>query len=207
MAGKRDDEALEVAHPSNPVGSRPNTLHPTEIEATIGYTFRNRRLLEQALTHDFTPGLEQDTEFGSRLSWLGEASLHIVVSDLLFRTYPDAPTEELQKTRSKLTQHRILAGIGSTLGIEKFARLGPIPAGNATVAAEKEKHQIVANILVALFGAVYVDGGPHAAQRVILHTLKRRFEYIQSFGRHKKKPDTVQPLAKPVPRSQIQPSR
>ncbi len=201
---------METAHhpPNAILGVHPASSRPSEIELAIGYTFKNHRLLEQALTHASTPGLEQDTLISTKLSWLGEASLHLVVSDLLFRTYPDAGRDELVRTRSKLTQHRILAGIGHTLGIEKFARLDPIPAGNATIAWEKEKHQTIANILLALFGAVYVDGGPHTAQRVVLHTLKRRFEHIQSSGqRHKKTAGSKAPEARPVPASQIQPSR
>ena len=146
------------------------------LQNAIGYSFNDRRLLERALVHASADGvLEEDVLIAGRLSWLGDATLHMIVSDKLFHAHSDATKEELHKMREKLTDNTTLGRVGFKLGLEEAARIG---ASLSTNLAASDKHVMIAGILEAVLAAVYQDGGIANARSVVLRILQKDVEHI-----------------------------
>lgn len=117
------------------------------LEDLIGYRFRDRSLLELALTH---ASIEE--EHNERLEFLGDAVLDLVVSALLFETYPDAREGRLTEWKSLLVSRATLSRLGERLGLDRWIRSG----GNL-----EKRHSlprsVYGNAVEALLGAVYQD--------------------------------------------------
>ncbi|HXG28873.1 MAG TPA: ribonuclease III [Nevskiales bacterium] len=125
----------------------------------LGYRFRNERLLVEALTHR-SAGQPNNERF----EFLGDALLNWVIADALFRRQPDASEGELTRLRASLVREPTLAAIAQALGLGEHLRLGPGELRSGGF----RRQSILADGLEALFAAIYLDGGPEAAQAVIL---------------------------------------
>jgi ribonuclease-3 len=141
-----------------------------ELETAIGYSFKDRRLLERALVHASANVSLQEVREGGRLSWLGDAILQMVVSETLFETHAEATREELHKMRERLTENTTIGRVGSSLGIEDAARIGASLEGNLEA---RDRHKMVAGILEGVLAAVYRDGGIDAARTVAQQILRK----------------------------------
>jgi ribonuclease-3 len=130
----------------------------TWLQDTLGYTFRDKGLLEQALTHRSAPGQSNE-----RLEFLGDAVLDFVVSEVVFRAHPMAPEGDLSRLRASLVKDASLAALAGELGLAEFIRLG---SGERKTGGHRRR-SIRADALEAIFGAVYLDAGLDAAQKVI----------------------------------------
>jgi len=135
----------------------------TEIEKKIGYRFKNRELLEEALTHRSfrfeNEGVDSDNE---RLEFLGDAVLGVIVSAYLFKEYDKCREGMLTSMRSQIASGRMLATIAREAGIGEYLRLGKGEDGSGG----RRRSSLLANSLEALIGAAYVDGGLKAAERI-----------------------------------------
>ncbi|HBA59934.1 MAG TPA: ribonuclease III [Elusimicrobia bacterium] len=165
------------------------------LEEVIGYKFRNPKLLEEALTHKSHSAESGSPSDNERLEFLGDSVLGLIVSYYLFRTHPDKDEGFLSKAKSALVSRanlaRLAAGMG--LGEHLFLGTGEYQSGG------KSRHSILANALEAVLGAVYLDGGLAAAEKMAapwLTALPENLEadhkselqeYIQK--RHKQPPD------------------
>ena len=120
------------------------------LDARLGYQFRNRGLLEQALCHRSAGKPNNE-----RLEFLGDAVLGFVVADLLCRRFPDAAEGELSRLRSLLVQRGTLAELARELQLGESLRLGPgeLKSGGA------ERESILADAMEAVVSALYLDGG------------------------------------------------
>src|SRR5437660_4072809 len=97
-----------------------------------------------------TPG----TASNERLEFLGDAVLGLVVTDHLYRTYPDLPEGELAKVRASVVNSAALAEVAAGLGIGPALLLGKGEAASGG----REKPSILADAMEAIIGAVYLDG-------------------------------------------------
>ncbi len=135
------------------------------LEATLGYHFTNQELLKQALVHrsylNENPGFS--LAHNERLEFLGDAVLELVVTDYLFRKFPN-PEGELTNWRAALVNAIMLAGIASRLGLEHYLYLS---RGESKDVGSKARQYILANAIEAVIGAVYLDGGLTAAATLI----------------------------------------
>lgn len=129
-------------------------------ESAIGHVFADPSLLGRALTH--ASMAEQRLHSNERLEFLGDAVLGLVVCDLVYRQYPHLLEGEMTKIKSLAVSRQTCAEIAQRLGLERLLILGkgmqgpgPIPSSLAAAALE------------ALVGAVFLDAGFEAAQRVI----------------------------------------
>ena len=97
-----------------------------QLEEKIGYSFRNKDLLRQALTHSSFSNEQRIRRNGNyeRLEFLGDAVLELVSSELLFHTYADLPEGELTRMRASLVCEPALAYCARDLELGKFLRLG-----------------------------------------------------------------------------------
>lgn len=130
----------------------------TWLKQTLNYAFRDRRLLEHALTHRSASRTNYE-----RLEFLGDAVLDLVISDVVLQAHPHAPEGDLSRLRSSFVKETSLAELAAGLGIGKYIQLG---SGERKTGGHR-RESILADALEALFGAVYLDGGFEAARGVI----------------------------------------
>lgn len=126
------------------------------LEERIGYFFRNRSLLETALTHTSYANEHRSTAKDyERLEFLGDAVLEMVSSACLYHTYPQKKEGEMSKLRASLVCEQALAVSAREIELEKFIRLGKgeIDGGG------REKDSIISDVMEALIGAMFEDTG------------------------------------------------
>jgi ribonuclease-3 len=112
-------------------------------------------LLERALTHRSFAYENGGLPTNERLEFLGDAVLGLVVTDALFREYPDLPEGQLAKLRAAVVNMRALAGVARGLHLGDFVRLGRGEEGTGG----RDKSSILADTLEAVIGAVYIERG------------------------------------------------
>ncbi len=139
------------------------------LEEEIGYSFQRPALLERALTHrsyaNLSSGGEKDYE---SLEFLGDAVLDFVISDLLFRMFPDRPEGALSKARSHLVSRKQLARLSAALGLDRYVRLS---SGEERTGG-RQKKALLGDLWESLLAALYLDGGIEPVRRFVLE----RFE-------------------------------
>lgn len=128
------------------------------IEQKIGFAFTNRALLKQALTHR-SFGLPHN----ERLEFLGDSVLNCVIARVLYARFPGIPEGDLSRVRATLVNQQSLFEMATALSLGDHVRLGQgeLKSGGA------QRPSILADALEAIFGAVLVDGGFDAADRMI----------------------------------------
>ena len=123
-------------------------------------------LLERALTHRSFAYEHGGLPTNERLEFLGDAVLGLVVTDALFREYPDLPEGHLAKLRAAVVNMRALADVARELHLGDYVRLGRGEEGTGG----RDKASILADTLEAVIGAVYIERGLEAAD-VLVHRL------------------------------------
>ena len=136
---------------------------PTALERLLGHRFRDRGLLDAALTHRSFAHERGEPEHYERLEFLGDAVLGLLAAERLYREHPDEPEGELSKRKGFLVSRPVLAGRAEELGLGEALRLG---VGEER-SGGREKASLLADALEALIGAVYLDGGLAAARKVV----------------------------------------
>ena len=178
------------------------SLHPPELDALqrrLGYRFRDESLLELALTHRSRAHEDDAPDPGNeRLEFLGDAVLDLVVSERLMDLQPDADEGVLSRARAAIVNTQALAARARLLELGDFVLLGrgERRSGGA------DKPSILANVLEAVLGAVYLDGGIEAAQALIHeefgHALRAGSDALRDAKTELQ--ERVQKLGRPVPR-------
>ncbi|HEX7267160.1 MAG TPA: ribonuclease III, partial [Streptosporangiaceae bacterium] len=123
-------------------------------------------LLDRALTHRSFAYENGGLPTNERLEFLGDAVLGLVVTDALFREYPDLPEGHLAKLRAAVVNMRALADVARGLHLGDYVRLGRGEEGTGG----RDKASILADTLEAVIGAVYIERGLDAAD-VLVHRL------------------------------------
>ena len=135
----------------------------SEIEASIGYVFRDKRLLERALTHSsLDAGGRRGKRGFDRLEFLGDRVLGLAVADALDAAFPAEDEGELGRRFAALVSTPSLAAIALEIGLSRALRVS-ISEGPGEVA----NPSVLADAFEALLGAVYRDGGFAAAEAVL----------------------------------------
>lgn len=132
-----------------------------EVEEALGHRFRDRRLLEEALTHASAAGPGRPCN--ERLEFLGDRVLGLVVARMLVEAFPEDPEGALGKRLSHLVDRRTLARIARTLPVARALRL----SRGEEASGGRRNPGILADGLEALIGALYLDGGLEAAERFV----------------------------------------
>lgn len=142
-----------------------------DLEKRLGHVFRERRLLEHALTHmSAAPADAKRTASYQRLEFLGDRVLGMAVAELLFKTYPSAEEGELSRRLADLVRKETCADMALQWAIGPYLRLGD---GEASSGARKNK-AILADACESIVGAVFLDGGYPAALALIEASLGDR---------------------------------
>lgn len=140
-----------------------------ELERQLGYRFRDRDLLERALTHrsrahEDASGAVTDNE---SLEFLGDSILGFVVADELFRTFPQSDEGEKSKIKASLVSTTMLAALARRIGLGEFLVLG---RGEEKTGGRR-KQALLADGYEALIAAIYLDGGIEAARSFVTAQL------------------------------------
>ena len=133
----------------------------SDLEARLGYRFRDQELAELALTHLSAQAAGRSYQ---RLEFLGDRVLGVVVAAQLYNAFPQASEGELSIRLAKLVRRETCAEIAAEWDVGPHVALGP---GEARGGGRK-KIAILSDVCELLIGAVYVDGGFEAARALIL---------------------------------------
>ncbi|MCM1114584.1 MAG: ribonuclease III [Clostridium sp.] len=146
------------------------------LEKRIGYSFKNKEYLMEALTHSsFANERHNGIKCNERMEFLGDAVLSIISAEFLYEKYPDMPEGELSKLRSSLVCTDSLSGFAREimLGSALFLGKGESNTGGA------ERPSILENAFEALIAAIYLDGGMDSAKKFVLRFLSKTLETKQ----------------------------
>lgn len=136
-------------------------------QSTIGYTFRDSRLLSRALTHSSFQAGKGGRESNERLEFLGDSVLSVVVSDYLYKELAEQPEGQLTKLRASIVCEQSLFRFARKIGLGERIQLGK---GEENTGG-RERRSILADAFEALIAAIYLDGGIDEAKRFILPFL------------------------------------
>ena len=134
-----------------------------ELEERLGYKFKKRRYLIQALTHSSYSG-GRNNGSNERLEFLGDSVLQLTVSLYLFTNMKTVPEGGLTKLRASIVCENSLYGFARKIGLGKYILLGK----GEEVTGGRDRRSILADAFEAVIAAVYLDGGMDEAQRMIL---------------------------------------
>jgi len=135
------------------------------LQARLGYEFRDRALLERALTHpSYLHDHPEAGESNQRLEFLGDAVLQLILTTALFGLFPEAREGVLTKRRAALGRGIFLAGLAREIGLEEALRLG----ANEEATGGRLRDSALEDAFEALIGALFLDGGLEAARAAVL---------------------------------------
>lgn len=149
------------------------------LEERIGYRFHNAELLKQALTHSsFTNEQKINRKKNyERLEFLGDAVLELVSSEFLFREHREVPEGELTKLRASMVCEPALAFCARDIELGQFILLGK---GEESTGG-RGRDSITSDVMEAVIGAIYLDGGMEPAKAFINRFILSDLEDKQLF--------------------------
>ncbi len=135
-----------------------------ECQRVIGYYFSNPKLIETALTHSSlrTP----DRECNERLEFLGDSVLGLVITEDLYHLLPDQSEGELTRIKSAVVSRSALLVTSQALDLQRFAEFARGVGKRDTLPAS-----VVANLVEAVIGAIYLDAGYYPAREFVLRHM------------------------------------
>lgn len=141
-----------------------------EFEKMIAYKFLNIGLLENALTHSSYTNEKPWMKSNERAEFLGDVILDVVISEYLYKEFPDVEEGKLTKMRAAIVCESSLAMCGKGLGIQRYLLLGK---GEERTGGRK-RNSIIADAVEAVIGAIYLDGGLEAARDFVFMAFKNQ---------------------------------
>ncbi len=171
-----------------------------DFESILGYSFKDKRLLVKALSHrsSVSEGLANE-----RLEYLGDAVLGMVVSEFLFKKYPDYNEGNLTKTKAALVNETMLSKVAYAIRLGQYVFLSP----EEEKSGGRLKPSIIADAMEAVLGAVYLDGGLDSVAKVIDRLLLDDFERLikdeAMFNYKGELLERMQALGKGVPKYEV----
>ena len=140
-----------------------------ELQARLGYAFRDAALLRLALTHpSVAHELGSSVQTNQRLEFLGDAVLQLVLTRALYERFPDFGEGPLTKARAKLVNRRSLAERARALGLGAFLIL----SHGEEMHGGRDRPSALADAFEAVLGAVLLDGGFEAASEFIAREFR-----------------------------------
>ncbi len=149
-----------------------SSAHVHEAEEALGYRFRDRGLLEQALTHPSAVRGRSNAGSYERLEFLGDSVLGAMVAHRVFVSHPDWDEGELTRLKIALISGDTLSQAAYDLGLSKCIAFGGAEWGTET----RGMHSALENVFEAVVGALYLDGGAEPARAFVERALAPYFE-------------------------------
>lgn len=139
------------------------------LENRIHYKFRNSLLLAEALTHPSLAYESASPHFDNqRLEFLGDAVLQLIVTEELYRMFPDFTEGRLTKLRSRVVSRHALARFAIAIHLGEYVLLGK----GEEASGGRRRPSTLADAFEALIGAVYLDAGPGPARELVLRLFE-----------------------------------
>lgn len=137
----------------------------SELEKNLGYTFNNKKMLENALTHSSYANEKWKNSLASneRLEFLGDSILGFVVAEYLYRQYPKRPEGDLTRMRADMVCETSLARAASKLNLGAYLMLGH----GEEQGGGRTRNSITADAVESVIAAAYLDGGFQAAKSIV----------------------------------------
>lgn len=156
-----------------------NSKNLKDFQEKIQYLFKDKGLLETALTHSSFANehhLEKHQN-NERLEFLGDAVLELVSSDVLFRRYPEKLEGELSKTRASLVCEPALAYCARKMNLGEYLRLGK----GEDMTGGRDRDSILSDALEAVIGSIFLDGDILSARKFIMDFVLNDIENTRLF--------------------------
>lgn len=153
-----------------------------QLEKRIGYCYKNKELLQQALTHSSFANEQKinKSKDYERLEFLGDAVLELVSSEFLFKTNPDMPEGKLTRLRASMVCEPALAFCARDLELHEYIRLGK----GEEMTGGRHRDSIISDAMEAVIGSLYLDGGFETAQdfihRFVLSDLENKILFYDA---------------------------
>jgi ribonuclease III len=142
-----------------------------ECQLAIGYSFKNTKELEKALTH--TSCRVESNSSNERLEFLGDAVLGVIISDYLYKSLPQYSEGELTKIKSVVVSQATLAKVSLEANLKDF-----LSVGKGLNDRNFLPKSLLANVFEAIIGAVFLDGGLEAAYDFTIKYLKKEIDIV-----------------------------
>jgi ribonuclease III len=139
------------------------------LEAALGYTFREPRLLREALTHR-----SYGTPHNERLEFIGDGVLNCTIALSLYERFPELPEGQLSRMRANLVSQPALHTLAQRLDIPHHIRIGE----GEEKSGGRERPSMLADALEAVFGAILLDSGFDAAKATINRLYVQRMSQV-----------------------------
>jgi ribonuclease-3 len=147
-----------------------------ELEALLQITFRDRSLLQRAVTHHSCCPDTAIHDSYDTLEFLGDAIISAHVVEHIYRMLPDASEGEMTALKSEVVSRRILARIGQALGLFPHIR---VDVANLRTFNERSRDSLCADVMEAIVGAIQIDQGPEAARTFVARTVFPVIEHLR----------------------------
>jgi ribonuclease-3 len=151
----------------------------TELEDRIGYHFKDRALIRMALTHSSYANeqkINKQPDY-ERLEFLGDSVLEMVSSTYLYNNYPDKKEGQMTKMRASMVCEQALAFCARDFELEKYILLGKWEESTGG----RHRDSIISDVMEAVIGAIYIDGGIDYAKKHIDKFILNDLENKQIF--------------------------
>lgn len=141
------------------------------LESKLGHQFKDRKLLERALTHASVRSITANRDDNERLEFLGDRVLGLAIAELLHDALPDYQEGELARYFNRLVRGQTCATVGREAGIGEYLILSDSEANGGG----RDKATILADAVEAILGAVFIDGGFEAGREAVRRLWGDRF--------------------------------
>ena len=153
-----------------------------KLERSLDYKFRDKQILEQALTHASFRSSSGQLHHYEKLEFLGDRVLGLCVAERLYIEFPDADEGELSVRLNALVSGKTLAEFGDELNIDQFIRTG----SDLNLSTGKRVQSLRADVVEALIASIYLDGGLEPAKNFVSRLLDNRINQPDAARRDSK---------------------
>ena len=146
------------------------------LQQKLNYRFKNINLLKNALTHSsYANEVRSAGRSNERLEFLGDSVLSIIVSEYIYKNFPNLPEGELTRKRASLVCEQALCTFSRELGIGRCLLLGK----GEDKGGGRERDSILADAFEAVLAAMYLDGGMEVAKQHVMRFVLREINNTQ----------------------------
>lgn len=154
-----------------------------KLQQSVGYKFKDERLLQRALTHTSYANEcnEGHNKSNERLEFLGDSVLGIITAEHFYLNFKDLPEGELTKLRAATVCENSLSSFARQLGLGEYLLLGK----GEMCTGGSDRPSILADAFEALIAAIYLDGGIEKAKKFVLKYVDKAVEEHRGFRDYK----------------------
>lgn len=154
-----------------------------KLQQSVGYKFKDKRLLQRALTHTSYANEcnEGHNKSNERLEFLGDSVLGIITAEHFYLNFKDLPEGELTKLRAATVCENSLSSFARQLGLGEYLLLGK----GEMCTGGSDRPSILADAFEALIAAIYLDGGIEEAKKFVLKYVDKAVEEHRGFKDYK----------------------